>query len=163
MCLWAQIKTLPAPHTALLSAGMQRLCFPTCVFVLRVCICGVRVHFLLINVSSACVRAACVCLKLPSPLTPFFFFFFWWMSRTSSRFLFILGTAVYRNRTGSEITHRRLLVVELRVCVCVCVRVTTANVTAWTQLAKFTTRAAKLFFCPRAKKKKIPGYKKTSK
>lgn len=45
VCLCAQIKTLPAPHTALLSAGMQRLCFPTCVVVLCVCICGVRVHF----------------------------------------------------------------------------------------------------------------------
>lgn len=149
MCLWAQIKTLPAPHTALLSAGMQRLCFPTCVFVLRVCICGVRVHFLLINVSSACVRVACVCLKLPSPLTPFFFFFFWWMSRTSSRFLFILGTAVYRNRTGSEITHRRLLVVELRVCMCVCTS-DDCQRNGMDSVGKIHNTCSKTFFLPKS-------------
>lgn len=119
MCLWAQIKTLPAPHTALLSAGMQRLCFPTCVFVLRVymwCESTFSAHKCVICMCESCMRV----FETPVTINSLFFFFFWWMSRTSSRFLFILGTAVYRNRTGSEITHRRLLVVELRVCMCVC-------------------------------------------
>lgn len=126
----------------------------------HLCVCASCVYMWCESTFSAHKCVICMCescmrvFETPVTINSLFFFFFWWMSRTSSRFLFILGTAVYRNRTGSEITHRRLLVVELRVCVCVCVRVTTANVTAWTQLAKFTTRAAKLFFCPRAKKKK---------
>lgn len=133
----------------------------------HLCVCASCVYMWCESTFSAHKCVICMCescmrvFETPVTINSLFFFFFWWMSRTSSRFLFILGTAVYRNRTGSEITHRRLLVVELRVCMCVCTS-DDCQRNGMDSVGKIHNTCSKTFFCPRAKKKRYLA-KKTSK